>query len=340
MTSLSGKAVFNNLPYIKLDKLDITILRELSQAQAMLPARIGLKSSYREMARKVGASAGTIRNRVEKMYSAGILSGSSVFVNPTIARMKGGAYALDVSPTIPKTQALARLKTLEKILFIHNFRGSMVGISFLFEDDQALKELEYQFHAMCGTDRGLFSYIEYPPCSLSFAERDWKLVFLLSEEGFLSYSQLARGLKVSVRTGVRQLSILRSAGAILSVPTLDYRAIRGGVAEDVIVAFTGPEAKEAAEKKILSLVQDYLILAGIGREYVVYNLILPSVAIATELASTISGIEGVTTVRAELVDEHIDLTRNLMGYVKNKMMLSKPVSSTRHHPNVAMAQKV
>jgi hypothetical protein len=83
-----------------------------------------------------------------------------------------------------------------------------------------------------------------------------------------------------------------------------------------------------------------LILAGIGREYVVYNLILPSVAIASELASTISGLEGVAMVRVELVDEHIDLTRNLMGYVKNKMVLSKPISSRWHHPNAALAQKV
>jgi DNA-binding Lrp family transcriptional regulator len=193
VTSLSEKAILDIPPYIKLDKLDITILRELSQAQAMLPARIGLKSSYREMAKKTGASAGTIRNRVEKMYSAGILSGSSVFVNPTIAGMKGGAYALDGSPTIPKTEALARLKTLQKILFIHNFRGGLVGISFVFEDNHALKELVDQFHAMCVADGGMFSSIEYPPCSLSFTERDWKLVFLLSEEGFRSYSPSSPG---------------------------------------------------------------------------------------------------------------------------------------------------
>jgi hypothetical protein len=52
-----------------------------------------------------------------------------------------------------------------------------------------------------------------------------------------------------VRTGVRQLSVLQSSGAILPVPTLYYRAIRDGVVEDVIVAFAGSEAKEAAEKK-------------------------------------------------------------------------------------------
>jgi hypothetical protein len=63
-----------------------------------------------------------------------------------------------------------------------------------------------------------------------------------------------------------------------------------------------------------------------GREYVVYNLILPSVAIASELASTISGLEEVAMVRVELVDEHIDLTRNLMGYVKTKWCCRNPLA--------------
>jgi hypothetical protein len=36
-----------------MDKLDITIIREMSQAQTMLPAKVGLRSSYREMAKKL-----------------------------------------------------------------------------------------------------------------------------------------------------------------------------------------------------------------------------------------------------------------------------------------------
>jgi len=311
-----------------MDKLDIAILREMSQAQAMLPARVGLQSSYRDMSKKIGSSAGTIRNRVAKMYSAGLLSGSSVYVNPAVLGMKGGAYALDVSPEMQKTDTIVQLKTVENILFIHNFRGSQVGILFVYEDENGLEDVINRVRSICGAKAGILSHVDYPPCSISLNDREWRLIFLLSEDGFHSYSQISKKLKVSVRTVIRRLQILRSEGVILSAPELNYRAIRGGVATDVIVVFANPGSKEQTERKIMPLLNDYLIFMGVGKEYTVYNLILPSIAIATELSDAISKLEGVAIVRAELVDEHIDVTNNLLGFVRRRMS-SRNIPSNR-----------
>jgi DNA-binding Lrp family transcriptional regulator len=286
----------------------------------MLPAKVGLRSSYRDMAKKIGSSAGTIRNRVKKMYSAGILSGSSVFVNPAILGMTGAAYALDVSSDVPKTEVIEQLRKVENILFIHNFRGSMIGMSLVHESENELEDVIDRLHHICGAKTGMLSRVEYPSCLFTLSDRDWKLIFALSEGGFRSYSEISKKLNLSVRTVVRRLSLLRSEGAIMSVPTLNYRAIRGGLAVDIVAVFSSADSKEITEGKIMPFVNDYLIFAGVGKDYVVYNLIVPSVSIATELSTTVSKIGGVSMVRAEFVDEHIDLTRNLLTVLERKTL--------------------
>jgi DNA-binding Lrp family transcriptional regulator len=50
-----------------MDKLDTAILREMSQANMQLPAKVGLSPSYREMARKLKVSPATIGNRVQTL---------------------------------------------------------------------------------------------------------------------------------------------------------------------------------------------------------------------------------------------------------------------------------
>jgi DNA-binding Lrp family transcriptional regulator len=299
-----------------VDKLDIVIIREMSQAQLMVPARVGLRSSYRDMAKKLESSPGTIRNRVLKMYSSGILGGSSIYVNPNLIGLKGGTYAVDVSPKLSKPEVLEKLKSLRNTLFIHDFRGGLVGFAFVYEPEKGMDETVAEFNRICGAekDRGIVSEVDYPPCSIAASDAEWRLISRLSGGSFDSYSQLARELKVSVRTLKRRLTKLNSERAILSVPTLNYRAIRGGLPADVIVVFLSPASRAEAEKKILQLVGDYMVFAGIAREYIVYNLVLPNISTLSDIISSIGKIEGLT-LRAEIVEEHIDVTKHLGVYM-------------------------
>lgn len=297
-----------------MDKIDIAILREMSQSQTMHPAKMDLPSSYREIAKRIGCSAGTVRNRVSKLYASGVLTGSSVYINPTILGLKGAAYACDVSQRIGKDSVVERLKKDGSILFIHNFRGSLVGISFVYRDGHA--ETVERFLEACGAQSGSLSRIDYPSCRISIGNQEWQIIESLSSGLFQSYSRLAGELKISVRTLLRRLSKLRTNGAILSAPSLNYKAIRGGLATDIIVAFTTRESKLELKERIMQLVGEYAVFVGDGTDYVVYNLILPSVTTANELVTSFRSMDGVKMVRAELVEEHIDLTSNLRSYLK------------------------
>jgi hypothetical protein len=97
------------------------------------------------------------------MYSTGVLSGSSVYLNPSLLGLKGGAYAMDVSPNLSKNKAVDRLKSLDGILFIHNFRGSLVGIQFVYEDERALRKLIYFKRYQARKEKGYFQRSYFHP---------------------------------------------------------------------------------------------------------------------------------------------------------------------------------
>jgi DNA-binding Lrp family transcriptional regulator len=309
-----------------MDRLDIAILREMSQANMMLPAKVGLTPSYREMARKLGVSPATIRNRVQTLYLDRVLLGSSVYVNPNLLGLNAAAWAMDASPSKSKIEVIELLRQIEGILFIHNFRGTMIGFVFFYKQNDLQSKLDL-FREITGVSEGLLTRVQYPqPLSIP-SEDEWKLISHLCKEGFSSYNDLALALDMRVRTLKDRLSRVLNGRAILSSPTLNYRAIRGAIASDILVVFSDQGQKQAVEK-IRELVRDSLVFEGVGEPYIVYNLIVSRLQDVTDFEIAVRKIEGVRQVRGELVEEHIDLTRHLANLIPLREHQSK---STKLH---------
>ncbi len=117
-----------------LDTLDVAILREMTQAQMILPGRPGVTPSMREVARKVDLPAATVRYRIQRMYASGVIRGSSVFPNFNLLGLKGGAYTVDVSPLQDKSDVVRRLREIQGVISIHDFVGSLVWSVFAYPD--------------------------------------------------------------------------------------------------------------------------------------------------------------------------------------------------------------
>jgi len=298
-----------------MDELDARILRELNQANSVLPARPGFRSSYRKIARALEVSPGTVRNRVNRMFVTGVLTGSSVYANPNVLGLEAGAYAVEVAPGHRKREVVGRLRDLEGVYFLQNFRGNLLGLAFVYPDEPSRKRTIEAIHRLTGAVGGTFSRVPYPPCSAALSPSEWKLVARLVRGSFASYATLARELGLSVRTVKRRVSKLVRSHAVLSVATMDYRALSGCVPADLIVAFSTPAARHEAERRILSLIRDWMIFAGVWSDFGLYSLLLPKVSLATEIAEEAARIPGVGTSRVEIVEEHIDQVQALQRYV-------------------------
>jgi len=125
-----------------------------------------MSPSNREVSRKLGVPPATVRYRLNRMYSAGIIKGSSVFPNPNLLGLKMGAYTFDVPQRQDKNEIVRRLSQVEGAFSIHNFIGSLVWVTFLYDDETILERKLEQFKEAAGA-QGAFSHVPFPPCTVT-----------------------------------------------------------------------------------------------------------------------------------------------------------------------------
>lgn len=299
-----------------MDRLDVAIIRELTQAGLVLPARPGVAPSNREISRKLGVPPGTVRYRIKRMYRAGVINGSSVFPNPNLIGTKEGAFTVDVSPLLHKPEVIRKMKQMDGVSFIHDFVGSLLWAVFVYEDEMALSSKLEQLRELAGAE-GTFSRVPFPPCRAPLTRPEVSLVLDISVHGMDSYGAMAERLGISVRTLQRRLSKLVRAAAIVSVPRVEYKAIRGSVPADLVVLFSDLESATKSQREILSMVGDSVILAALWDRIGMCSLVLPDVAGVTALVETVKQVEGVVTARVEIVKDHIDQSMRLDAYTEN-----------------------
>ena len=137
------------------------------------------------------------------------------------------------------------------------------------------------------------------------------------------YAQLARELKVSVRTVKRRLARLVRIGAIFTFPRMDYRKISGGVTAELLVTFRDPATKGEVEPRNPPALKDHLTFVGNWEACDMFRLILPNVALLDYLVKEVERVPGVRAVRGELVDEVIDRFQALRPYLDRHLDASR-----------------
>lgn len=307
-----------------LDRFDIRIVRELTQSRTVWPARPGLIASYRQIARTVGASPGTVRNRVGHMTRSGVLRGFAVYANLNLLGLRSGSYAVEVSPSLRKSEVIDRLARIDGLVFFENFRGGLLGIGIAYAPDQNVEVMLARIDAVAHSPRGMFSRVTHPPCSVELTQPEWMLLSRLMSGSFRSYGQLARELRTSIRTLKRRLAKLDRSGALLTFPQLDYSALTGVVAAGLLVTFRDSPAKEDAKLKVRQLLDDWTTFVGGWEDFEFYRLFLPNVAKAAEVGETVRGIPGVGYVRIEFVDGLIDQLGKLKVHVDRHIVPGVP----------------
>ncbi len=306
-----------------LDKLDIAIIRELTQAGLILPGRPGFEPSYREIAKKLGVPFGTVRNRISGMYRSGVLKGSTIFPNPNLFGLKAGALTMDLARSGKKSDAIEKLKQVPGVGFVHDFLGTKAWTVFVYTDETDLQSKLERFRAIAGGAEGVFSRIPYPPCPPSVSPEEAALISQLARKGLKSYAELSSELGVPIRTLKRRMSSLVQQRAILSLPLVNYHSIEGCVPADLLIFFKDQEARAYGEPKILQLVKDYAILAGLFDIVGMCSLIVPKLASLRDLEDQVSQIEGVRKVWVEIVDRHIDQVYAFEAYLEKPQMARK-----------------
>ena len=299
-----------------MDALDVRIVRELTQAQTVLPARPGLAPSYRTVARALGAAPGTVRHRLDELYRSGVLVGSSVYANPALLGLESAALAARVVGARDRVDVARAVLREPGVLFVQEFHGPLLGIVFVWRRSAELRRKLARLRALTGDRAPWFGRVEFPPCARRVGPGEWRLILRLMEGPFESLRALASGLGTSVRTVQRRLDRLVRTHAILSVPTMEYRALSDCVPADLVVRFRPGPGRREAEGAVLGHVGERTIFAGLWTKFSLYSLILPSVADLARLREAVRAVPGVLDVRGEIVEQHHDRVAALRPYAE------------------------
>ncbi len=298
-----------------VDSLDIRILRELVQGGTVWPANPGLAFSHRALARRLGVSAGTVRNRVLRMTRTGFLRGIHVYVNPSALGLVSGSYTLEIPQGSSRHQVIDRLSQIGGVVFFEDFHGPLLGLGVISEDDEKMEQLLSEVDTMAKCARGVYTRVHHPPCSVRPSAAEWELIAHIVPEGFRSYRELSDDLHVPIRTLKRRLSRLVGGRALMTFPKMNYGALDSGVTAGLLVVYQPGPSKDSARAAVIRQVDPWMTYAGIWEEFEAYRLILPSLSMATQLAETVSRTPGTQLCRMELVDELSDHFEALLPYV-------------------------
>lgn len=311
-----------------MDRTDIRILRELMQAHTVWPARPGPVASYREIARKLRSNPGTIRNRIARMIRSGFLRGVAFYVNPSLLGFRTCSYAVEVAPGLSKADVMKRIVNLEGVVFLEVYRGPLLGLGIAYDSERSLRSTLARVDKLAGCPRGLWTAVVHPPAPSSLTRPEWTLALRLMSGGFQSYGQLAHEMGVPTRTLRRRLAKLGNSGALLSFPRLDFSAVSGTIAAELLVQFGEPSQRAEVESRISALVQDYTVYVGSWESFNIYRLFLPRVSLVTDLSQQVGRMPGVVAARGEFVDDLEEHLGKFKGYAE-RALASVPEKTAR-----------
>lgn len=299
-----------------LDTLDTRILREVVQSTPATFVRRENTLAYRAIARKLSVSEGTVRSRVAKLSSSGVLTSWRFLVNPGVIGVGWAAYGFDVSPSISKSDVIDKLLLVDGLAVVENYHSRYLGLILYYENQVDLDRKLALCRKIAGANDGVFTRIPVPSCSMSLSITDWRILQALAKIG-RSSEQASRELGMSPRTVKRRFTRMEKAGAVFPFYEIEIEALEGAVVADLEVAYTGRAARLSSERTIIRLVDDYVYCTNLWEDFSLFGLILPNVPKLNEILEAVRQTKGVQRCRIEIVDKHINVSDSMKAYVDN-----------------------
>ncbi len=294
-------------------------MRALAQGRGFVSMRPGARVSVRALAREVGLAEASVRRRIDKLRSGGLLSRLTVYVNPSLMGLTYGMYAFSVPAAVSKREVIQRLRLVDGVTGIDSYHGRYAVLTFLFEDEQDRGRKLALFRSIAEGENELDDVIPFPPCNVALSRFEWRLVSHLAGEELSSAARLASGLRASVHSVNRELRKLTDANAIFTLPMIRTEVFQGGVAALLLVSFTTPRSRSGAAAELLSLVGDMIVQQIDMTTTAAYALLLPNTRTASELSERIGQIGGVATARIDFIEEHFPQPEVSARYVRKHL---------------------
>ena len=211
-----------------VDALDLRIFRALLTDNAVAPASNDIRTSLREIARRLQADDMTVRNRFRKLQAAGLFSAWRLVINPRIFGLHMKSVCVDAHPETKKEEILRDLRAVPGVVVIANQFGPAIELLVLHADETALSRTVGQISRIVRDDDPVVLRMPLPePMTHTLSDVDWAILRSLEPDARKSYLLVARELGLSSRTVKTRLRRLVDGRMAMAWPDLNAGSVHG-----------------------------------------------------------------------------------------------------------------
>ncbi len=310
---------------VRLDRLDVQILRELLQGPITLPLNPDFRRSFRSIARIVGVDEDTVRNRLSRLKESGFIEDWAIMLNPNLLGFHQTGISFDVASSISKRELISRLKLVPDVFLIIDMYGSSIALMLAYDSPTSLKNRVDLIGSLGNlTNLRLFEAL-WPDSNIDMSVSDWRILRSIQRDPRKSYSTIAREVRTSTRTVVRRLQRMVQAKTLFSMAALNPKTLDGNVLVS-LMAYHSIKDRLMVAQKVSHELSDYLWHTFFtmpkdspGKLCAWFSLALPSIAKAHEVLDWASNQNYMSEPRLELWEDHNVLLRTLDHWLERKL---------------------
>lgn len=209
-----------------MDWLDVRILRAMG-IRPFGRARGADAIRAPHLARAVGTTVDTVKERVARMERSGVIAGYQVIPNLRHMGLVGEAYLVRGRTDAQKEAILAEASAIPRVLEVHDFLGEPVCVDFAVADAAERSAILARLEAVAGHAPLRFYGREMPEVPRALTPLDWRILRAMRRDARGSPADVAALVGVSARTVKRRVERMADEGSFFVLPMLDMSKADG-----------------------------------------------------------------------------------------------------------------
>ena len=297
---MAGVPVFL-VALLSLDDLDMKIIKELGGSR---PPLWNVRESYSNISKRLGVDEETVRMRVNRAKERGFLPTWLVMVNPLLINCREAHLAKEVREEARKADGIFKIKILDGVYYIDDFRGREIMVGMYYENGKSLTRSVERIETICESQKLALWDSPFQRPDLQMNRLDWRIIDAMGQDARRDLDEVAKLLRISARTVQRRLSAMVEGRAVYLSRPPNVNVV-GGLMCNFLVFCPDRDKKRAADEAILSTISRIGATDTSPEEYSTFGISCENFAEADKVTEKIKAIDGVESVRMRIVKDII-----------------------------------
>ena len=284
----------------RLDDLDVRIVRELGSPSS---PQWNVRETYSSIAKRIGIDEETVRRRVKRAERLGSITGWKMMVNPRLIECKAAALDLEVAEESEKDKAVSKLKKVDGVIKILNFRGKGLQLNMYYPNEQELERKLELISSICGSSKLTSWELFFPRPNVRMTKTDWRISEAMLDDARESLEDVSKNIGVSARTIERHLTAICDGRGVYLQGTPVFKNFVG--LGCLFLVYCPDSEKKRTVDDVISKTHRIEITGTNAEQYSTFATAFDNLAQADEFVTWIEGLDGVKKVKMGIMKDLI-----------------------------------